>query len=79
MTKLAKNIKVGDTVKHWAYYIQVEEVGEKFQKNGKRLVTVKGNRVFKTESERKGVVNTWGKSALKVTSDWKETTKVQYY
>ena len=78
MKKLAKEIKVGDTVQTWAYWIVVKEITESFQKNGKRLVNVSGDRVFKSESEKKGVVKSWGESALTAVESYKENTKVAY-
>ena len=79
MTKLAKDIKVGDKVNTSQFYLDVQEVGERFQKNGKRLVVVKGLRIWKSERERAGVIKTWGDYAERQrTKEFKENTKVTF-
>lgn len=78
MKKLAKDIKVGDTVQTWAYWIVVNQISESFQKNGKRLINVSGDRVFKSEQEKTGIIKSWGQDALKVKESYKENTKVTY-
>ena len=80
MTKSAKDIKVGDKVKtKMSFYLDVQEVGERFQKNGKRLVVAKGLRIWKSERERLGVIQTWGDYAERQrTIEFKENTKVTF-
>ena len=78
MNKLAKNIQIGDTVRASAYWIVVKEINEGFQKNGKRVVKVSGDRVFKSESEKNGVLKTWGEEARTAIESYKENTKVSY-
>ena len=80
MTKSAKDIKVGDIVKtKMSFYINVQEVGDRFQKNGKRIIVLKGSRIWKSERERLGVIETWGDYAERQrTIEFKENTKVTF-
>ena len=78
MTKPAKEIKIGDTVRTWAYWIVVKEITESFQKNGKRLINVSGDRVFNSKSEKNILVKQCGEQILEAFEEFKENTKVSY-
>ena len=80
MVKTAKEIKVGDQVKTPAYYLDVQEVSERYQKNGKRVIVLKGKRIWKSQRERLGVIKTWGVEIAERqrTQEFKENTKVTF-
>ena len=78
MTKQASDIKIGDTVRAEWFWIVVKNVADRVQKNGKKMICVRGERIFKNNAERDGVIKTWGDSAYEAYSEYRETTKVHF-
>jgi len=79
MTKLAQDIKAGDTVKGWAYWMTVEKVTTRIQKNGTPVYHVEGRRIFKDAKEEKAIVAHHGEKAyIANLYEFRHNTKVTY-
>lgn len=76
MKKPAQDIKPGDTVKGWAYWMTVEKVAKKMQKNGTPVYHVEGRRIFKNAKEENAIANYHGDKAYDVYDNFRHNTKV---